>query len=75
MRRLAEAAIKSKTVCIAIAHNHPKAAPVPSPDDIQTTKYIKTTMENIGIKLLDHVIVGENRSLSMRESAYIGVFD
>lgn len=75
MRKLAEAAIKSKAACIAIAHNHPKAAPVPSPDDVQTTKHIKTTMENIGIKLLDHVIVGENRSLSMRETAYISIFD
>ncbi len=75
MRRLVEAAVKSRSSCVAIAHNHPKAAPIPSPDDVQTTKYIKNIIESIGISLLDHVIVGEKDSLSMRESAYLGVFD
>lgn len=75
MRKLAEAAINSKAACIAIAHNHPRSSPAPSAEDIQATKLIKNTMGSIDIKLLDHIIVGEDRSLSMRETAYISIFD
>lgn len=75
MRRIVEAAINSKASNIAIAHNHPGAQPLPSPDDLRITKLIKSTMSSIGINLLDHIIIGENRTLSMRESAFIKIFD
>ncbi len=75
MRKLAEIAINSKATSIAVSHNHPKASPMPSPDDILATKLIGETMNNLGIKLLDHVIVGENRTISMRETAFIKFFD
>lgn len=75
MRKLTETVLGSKATSIAIAHNHPKAPPVPSPEDLQVTKLIDTTMNNIGIKLLDHIIVGENRSISMREMGHIKFLD
>ena len=75
MRGIVEAAIRSKATSIAIAHNHPKAQPLPSTDDLRVTNVIKSTMNTIGIKLLDHIIIGENKALSMRESAFMKIFD
>lgn len=75
MRGLTEAVLKAKATSIAVAHNHPKASPLPSPDDIQVTQLINTVMSSIGIRFLDHIIVGENKTISMRERAFINFFD
>lgn len=45
---------------IAICHNHPTGNIEPSNADIQSTMKLKTACEIIGIKLLDHIIVGSN---------------
>lgn len=75
MRKLTEIVLKENAVNIAIAHNHPKGSPVPSPEDLHVTKLINITMNNIGVRLLDHIVVGENSSVSMRENAYIKFLD
>lgn len=75
MRKLAEAAIRANAVCIAIAHNHPNGSPMPSIEDIRATKLINEAMSNIDIKLLDHIIIGKNETISMRENAFIKIFD
>ncbi len=75
MRKLTEIALNSDAVCIAVAHNHPKGSPMPSNEDIRATKLISETMSNIDIRLLDHIIVGENDTISMREKAFIKIFD
>lgn len=70
IRRLVEIALREKAVSIAIAHNHPKAPPTPSNQDIMTTQTIIEVMRNIRIGFLDHIIIGENETLAMKESAY-----
>lgn len=67
IRKLVEVALASKATTIAVAHNHPKGPASPSPDDIQLTQLIDTTMYNIGIRLIDHIIVGESNSISMKD--------
>ena len=75
MRKLVEIVIKDKTSIIAVAHNHPTGFPIPSKEDIAVTRLINTTMKTIGVTLLDHIIVGANQVISMKDSAFINIFE
>jgi len=51
---------------VILVHNHPSGDPTPSPDDIRVTKELAAAGRLLGIDLVDHVIVGLNRYVSMR---------
>ena len=50
-----------------IIHNHPSGNPEPSKEDIQITKRLKESGNIIGIQLLDHIIVGLEGYVSLKE--------
>lgn len=56
--------------CI-LAYNHPSGDPTPSSDDINVTKRVKDAGEIMNIKLLDHVIIGEQRYYSFHENGIV----
>lgn len=58
-REVMKALILSNCAAFIALHNHPSGDPSPSPEDIQVTHRLKDAGELIGIKLLDHIIVGE----------------
>ena len=58
-REVFKAAILANAASIALAHNHPSGDPSPSREDIEITKRIKECAELLGIRLLDHVIIGD----------------
>ena len=58
--------LSSASTCI-LAHNHPSGDPTPSSEDIKITRQLVSAGELIGIKILDHVIIGST-ALSLRES-------
>ncbi|PKM95922.1 MAG: hypothetical protein CVU84_03725 [Firmicutes bacterium HGW-Firmicutes-1] len=60
-------ALKNLAVHIIILHNHPSGDPTPSKEDISITKRITEASEIIGIKLLDHIIIGDGKYISLRE--------
>ena len=69
--RIAEAfreAVRRNATAIAVAHNHPSGDPSPSPDDVETTRALEAAGELLGIEVLDHVVIGHGRWISMRES-------
>lgn len=66
-REIFREAIKFPTVKIIIAHNHPSGDATPSSEDIRFTKRIIDCGTLMGIELLDHIIVGKNESISLRE--------
>lgn len=66
-REIFKEAIQSGCAKIICAHNHPTGDTQPSDQDIAVTRCIKETGEIIGIPLLDHIIVGRNHYLSLRE--------
>jgi DNA repair protein RadC len=41
-------------------HNHPSGDPAPSQEDIEITRRLKETGEMLGIRVLDHVVLGDN---------------
>ena len=53
-------AMSFHAVSILLVHNHPSGDPAPSPEDIRVTKKIYDAGELIGIRLLDHIILGKN---------------
>lgn len=52
---------------IIIIHNHPSGSPTPSPQDIAVTKRLHEISELVGIELLDHIIIGSEGYVSLRE--------
>lgn len=60
-------AMKYKAVQIILLHNHPSGSPEPSQDDINVTKKIRSCGELLGIQLVDHIIIGDNKYYSFNE--------
>ncbi len=58
--------------CLIIAHNHPGGDPAPSDADLSTTRDLASLTQAIGIRLLDHIIVGsEGRCTSLRAAGLL----
>jgi DNA repair protein RadC len=55
---------------IIIAHNHPSGDCNPSKEDLTITKKIDDACEIIGIKLLDHIVIGDNKFYSIKEKHF-----
>ena len=66
-RELFLEALKKNAVSIILLHNHPSGDPTPSKEDIIITKQIQEAGELLGVNLLDHIIIGNNCYVSMRE--------
>lgn len=60
-------AILSNADGIIIAHNHPSGDPAPSQADIETTRKIMRAGEILGIKLLDHLVLGDHDYVSVMD--------
>ncbi|CAI7998973.1 UPF0758 protein Chy400_3887 [Geodia barretti] len=60
-------AVRENCPNIIIAHNHPSGDPTPSPEDILVTRQIRTCAEMMDIELLDHVVIGNRRFVSLKE--------
>lgn len=60
-------ALEVHAVYVVLVHNHPSGDPTPSREDIQITERICHAGELLGIRLLDHVIIGDCRYSSLRE--------
>ena len=56
---------------IILLHNHPSGDPEPSEDDYSVTRRVYETGDLIGIHLVDHIIIGDNRYYSFRESRFL----
>jgi DNA repair protein RadC len=52
---------------VILFHNHPSTDPEPSPEDIQVTKQLVKAAELLDIELLDHIIIGNPRYVSLKE--------
>ncbi len=60
-------AVRYGAVSILVLHNHPSGDPNPSREDILITKRLKEAGSLMGIPLIDHIIVGDNRYVSLKE--------
>jgi DNA repair protein RadC len=60
-------AVTRNTPAIIVLHNHPSGDPAPSPEDVRTTEQLVQAGEVLDIELLDHIVVGQNRWVSLKE--------
>ena len=70
-REVFRAAIKRSSASIICVHNHPSGDPTPSPEDIQLTHRLMEAGTIIGIEVLDHVIIGDQRFISLKEQGFM----
>ena len=59
-REVFKASILSNASAVIFMHNHPSGDPTPSDDDIETTKRLIACGELLGIKVVDHIVIGDN---------------
>ena len=59
-REVFKTALLSSAAAIILLHNHPTGDPAPSREDIEITKRLREAGEIIGVKLLDHIIIGDS---------------
>ncbi len=60
-------AIRNNSAAIIVAHNHPSGDPTPSPEDVAVTQHIVSAGKLLDIDVLDHLIVCQNRFVSLKE--------
>lgn len=60
-------ALKYRGTSVILLHNHPSGDPTPSNDDCLFTKRVAEAGKMIGISLLDHIIIGDNSYVSLKE--------
>lgn len=64
-------AIHSSAAAIILSHNHPSGDPSPSREDIAVTQRLQKAGKILDIPVLDHIIIGEGRFVSMKEQGYV----
>ncbi len=64
-------AIKRNANSIILIHNHPSGDPTPSNEDINITNRLIEVGNLIGIKVLDHIVIGDNKYISFKERKLI----
>lgn len=69
-REVFKAAILGNAASIILLHNHPSGDPIPSAEDLEITRRLREVGEIIGIKVLDHVIIGDSRYISFVDDGY-----
>jgi DNA repair protein RadC len=60
-------AIKRNSAALIVAHNHPSGDPTPSPEDVLVTREIISAGNLLDVQVLDHLVIGQGRFVSMRE--------
>lgn len=59
--------IRDSAAGVIFVHNHPSGDPAPSPEDIDITKRLKEVGDVMGVRVLDHVVIGHDRYFSFNE--------
>ncbi len=67
-REVFKGALLANASAIAMVHNHPSGDPTPSEDDRELTKRVMQAGEILGIRVLDHIVLGEDKHVSLRET-------
>ena len=64
-------ALSDNAMYVYLAHNHPSGLALPSQADVEVTKMVQKSLEAVGIRLLDHLIIAENDFTSMAASGIL----
>jgi len=70
-RELFRHAIRRSAAAVILVHNHPSGDPTPSREDLEITRRIRDAGQLLGIDVLDHLVIGDNRFVSLKETGFI----
>ncbi|MBI3785560.1 MAG: DNA repair protein RadC [Deltaproteobacteria bacterium] len=62
--------VRHSAAAIVFVHNHPSGDPTPSREDIEITRRLRDVGEIIGVRVLDHIIIGKGRYVSFVDDGY-----
>ena len=66
-RTIVEVILRHNAESVVFAHNHPGGTRQPSVEDIEATRILKNLLEPMGISVIDHIIVADDKYVSMKE--------
>lgn len=66
-REVFSPAIRESAASVIFVHNHPSGDPEPSQEDLEITRRLQEVSDVVGIKVLDHVIIGAGRYVSLKD--------
>ena len=70
-REVFSMAVRKSAAAVVFVHNHPSGDATPSGEDVETTQRLVNCGVLLGIRVLDHIIIGDGEFSSMREMGYI----
>lgn len=70
-REVFKTALLSSAAAIILLHNHPSGDPSPSSEDISITRRLREAGEIMGIKILDHIVIGDGEYVSFVERGLV----
>jgi len=70
-REVFNEAVRQSAAAVILLHNHPTGDPTPSPEDLAVTRRLHEVGELMGIKVLDHIIIGEGEFYSFAEKGHL----
>lgn len=65
-REVFKSAVRQSAAAVILTHNHPSGDPTPSRDDVALTKRLLQAGELLGIEVLDHVVIGDGKYISLK---------
>ncbi len=68
IRKIVDFSLRYNAKSAVIAHNHPSGVALPSREDLEATANVKSALELIGVRLIDHFIVADNDCVSLSQS-------
>lgn len=71
IREVARSACAIGASSVLLVHTHPSGAALPSPEDIRLTSSLRLLLQELGIKLLDHIIKAAGQSYSMKANGLL----
>lgn len=71
VREMFQKALLANAVSIIIMHNHPSGDPSPSREDVNATRRMVEAGDLLGVKVLDHIIIGRPGYTSLKEKGYV----
>ena len=74
VRRIVETALKNKASSVIVSHNHPDGIALPSKEDDYFTKRLYSSLNLIGIKLEDHLIIAGDEYVSLADSGLMSLY-
>jgi DNA repair protein RadC len=62
--------VRESAAAVVFVHNHPSGDPTPSKEDIEITRRLREVGELMGVRVLDHIVIGKGRYVSFVDDGY-----